>query len=137
MSDERWHQLRTIFVGIAGVLAVGVLDWVTGYEIRIFPLYFLPVAYVARTQWRDAVVVIALLSAASSEQAVHALERVRTRIMEAMERRGWPARASVGAAAYDVAPPDVTAPLKAADALMYRAKSAGKNRIHIEVMTTS
>jgi diguanylate cyclase (GGDEF)-like protein len=34
----------------AAVLAVtitGYVDWVTGYEIRVFPLYFLPVALVA------------------------------------------------------------------------------------------
>ncbi len=38
-----------LFVGIAGVVLTGVVDYFTGFEVRLFPLYFLPIAFVA---WR-------------------------------------------------------------------------------------
>jgi len=36
-------------VGIGGVIFTGVIDHITGYDVRLFPLYFLPIAFIA---WR-------------------------------------------------------------------------------------
>ena len=42
----------TLFLGIAGVIFTGLIDHATGYEVRIFPFYFLPIALVAwRLSW--------------------------------------------------------------------------------------
>jgi diguanylate cyclase (GGDEF)-like protein len=56
-------KLATFAVGVVGVAVTGVLDYVTGYEVRLFPLYFLPVAYIA---WRMSQVSVLALSALSA-----------------------------------------------------------------------
>lgn len=48
--------------GVAGVGLVGGIDYVTGSEVRVFPLYFLPVALVAWRISRTAAVLLSLLS---------------------------------------------------------------------------
>lgn len=58
-----------------------------------------------------------------------AADRVRSRVECAMAARGWAVTASVGATTFHTAPKDVDEALAVADALMYAAKSAGKNRI--------
>jgi len=261
-------------LGILGVAVTGGLDWVTGYEVRIFPLYFLPVAYVAWNLSRPSAIGIACLSTAAwalsnslagreyssswiwpvniltqlvafatvsvlvtelrrslrlerelsrtdaltgllnarafreqgellfaiarrtkrpltlayldldgfkqinderghqqGDQALLAvaetlkadvrksdliarvggdefalvlpetgadgarttLERVRARIATRMQQSGWPATVSVGALAYPEGPPDLDEAIQDADALMYRAKEAGKDRVHVEL----
>lgn len=55
----------TLFLGLVGVAAVGGLDYVTGFELRLFPLYFLPITYVAWRGTRRWTAVAALLSAAA------------------------------------------------------------------------
>jgi diguanylate cyclase (GGDEF)-like protein len=47
-----------------GIAAIGWLDYVTGYGLRMFPLYFAPVAYASAARGRNAGVVLAGLSAA-------------------------------------------------------------------------
>jgi PleD family two-component response regulator len=46
-----------------------------------------------------------------------------------MKALGCPVTASIGAASFRLAPLDADAALAQADALMYAAKAAGKNRI--------
>jgi diguanylate cyclase (GGDEF)-like protein len=40
---------RAIAAGLAAVAIIGALDYVSGHELRLFPLYFLPIGHVA---WR-------------------------------------------------------------------------------------
>lgn len=37
----------SLLISVSGTLAVGFIDYLTGIEIRVFPLYFLPLAYSA------------------------------------------------------------------------------------------
>ncbi len=55
-------------------------------------------------------------------------DRVRSNVEQAMVSRGWAVTASVGATTFHTAPEDVDEALTVADALMYGAKTAGKNR---------
>ena len=47
---------------VAGVAVTGLFDYVTGYEVRVFPIYFLPVALAAWKLSRRAALAIAALS---------------------------------------------------------------------------
>ncbi len=59
------HKATTFAVAIIGVVVIGVVDYVTGYEIRVFPLYFLPVALVAARISRTSAVLLSGLGAAA------------------------------------------------------------------------
>ncbi|MBE9604894.1 sensor domain-containing diguanylate cyclase [Acetobacteraceae bacterium H6797] len=56
-------------------------------------------------------------------------ERLRQTLISAMEAKGWAVTASIGAATFHAPPSSVDEALTAADALMYGAKAAGKNRV--------
>jgi diguanylate cyclase (GGDEF)-like protein len=56
-------------------------------------------------------------------------ERVRGEIAAGMAAHGWAVTASVGAVSFRASPGSVNNALQAADAAMYRAKAAGKNRV--------
>jgi diguanylate cyclase (GGDEF)-like protein len=60
---------------------------------------------------------------------VAAGHRFRAELKNRMQAHGWQVTASIGAAWFRRVPPSIDAALSAADALMYRAKAAGKNRI--------
>lgn len=62
------------------------------------------------------------------------LERVRAAVAATMRADGDPCTASIGAAAYVRAPGAVEEAIAGADAVMYRAKLAGKDRVHVEVI---
>jgi diguanylate cyclase (GGDEF)-like protein/PAS domain S-box-containing protein len=69
----------------------------------------------------------------TSEQETHALaERIRIEVEGSMYASGWPVTVSVGAAWFSSLPDSAEATLNLADALMYRAKAAGKNRTAFE-----
>ena len=53
----------TVAAGLAGTAAIGLLDYVTGPEVRLFPLYVLPIALVAWRRPRWEVVAHSVLSA--------------------------------------------------------------------------
>lgn len=60
----------TVFLlGALAVGAIGVVDWATGVELRIFPLYFVPVSVVCWRVGRRAGVSFAVLSAIAWELA--------------------------------------------------------------------
>lgn len=63
MTNTFHNRKLSVLAGFAGVTVVGFLDYVTGYEVRIFPLYFLPVAFVAWTSSRAWVLVACVFSA--------------------------------------------------------------------------
>lgn len=41
------RKLAVLAASTGAVMAIGVVDWQTGVALRVFPLYFLPVAYTA------------------------------------------------------------------------------------------
>ena len=59
------HRAVTMLGCVVGVVALGLLDYATGYELRFSPLYYLPVSLAAWRLGRAAAVAIATLSAAS------------------------------------------------------------------------
>jgi diguanylate cyclase (GGDEF)-like protein len=59
--------------------------------------------------------------------ANRALETLRARAAA----EGWAVGASIGVAVFSVRPPDATAALRTADALMYAVKRSGKGRVHV------
>ncbi len=66
------------------------------------------------------------------EAARTSLERVRNHVTTRMQQNTWPVTVSVGAVTYARAPTSLDNAIHDADAVMYRAKSAGKNRVTIE-----
>jgi len=59
---------RPVFVWIAGILGValiGGIDYVTGTELRVFPLYYGPISLVAWHRGRSGAMIVAALSALS------------------------------------------------------------------------
>lgn len=57
------RALASLGLGLVGIALTGVVDWATGYEVRVFPLYFLPVALASRSVLRRGVVALSLASA--------------------------------------------------------------------------
>jgi diguanylate cyclase (GGDEF)-like protein len=52
-------------LAVLGIAAVGVFDWATGTDVRVFPLYFLPLALAARRLGRTGAVWMSLLATAT------------------------------------------------------------------------
>ena len=71
----------------------------------------------------------AMLLAGGETDAITVAERVRAEVGAHMDARGWPVTASIGVAWFPNPPDSADAALAAADALMYGAKTAGKDRI--------
>ncbi|MFT3915997.1 MAG: GGDEF domain-containing protein [Anaeromyxobacteraceae bacterium] len=65
------------------------------------------------------------------------LEALRASIAEAMKVRGHAVTASVGAVAFAEAPPSVEGLVREADAVMYEAKRAGKDRVVVRERTAT
>lgn len=74
-----------------------------------------------------------LMPETGAEAASVALEKVREALKRLAEREGLPVTLSVGVVEFARFPRDVDAVLHVADELMYRAKSEGKDRIHVLV----
>ena len=64
--------------------------------------------------------------------AIFAAE-LRARLMEAMEKHGWPVTFSIGVATFHTTPESLDELIDKADALMYLVKQGGKNAIRQEV----
>ena len=60
-------------------------------------------------------------------------QRLAENIVGAAQKRAWPVTCSMGCVTFESAPPSVEEMTRAADAAMYRAKHAGKNRIETQV----
>jgi diguanylate cyclase (GGDEF)-like protein len=78
---------------------------------------------------------VILLSEADVTGARVVSEKVRARLSEAFEARGWPVTASLGAATCVAAPITLDELLAQADQLTYQSKAAGKNRITYATIT--
>ena len=74
-----------------------------------------------------------LLPEADSAEATVALERLRALLSTQFASLTVPITCSLGAVAFAQAPGTMQEMISAADARMYLAKAAGKNRLHIEV----
>ncbi len=66
--------------------------------------------------------------------AVASLTKLREALLRQAARRGWPVTFSIGAATFFQAPADVDVMIRRVDALMYRVKRGGKNRVEHEVV---
>jgi len=73
-----------------------------------------------------------LLPEIDDEAAEMVVNRVREALMRAMREKGWQVTFSIGVASYKEPPSSVDDMLKKVDALMYSAKSSGKNMIKSE-----
>ncbi|HEX2880428.1 MAG TPA: GGDEF domain-containing protein [Polyangiaceae bacterium] len=74
------------------------------------------------------------LMGAGPDPARTSLERLREMVSMAMREQAWPITASVGALVFLQAPESTERSLQEADALMYRAKASGKNRLHLQIV---
>lgn len=79
---------------------------------------------------------IVLLAETDKPEAESALEKLRTRIFESPAFIDNDVTVSIGAASYNLAPPDVTEMIRAADKVMYRVKAAGKNSVIVQDMNS-
>jgi diguanylate cyclase (GGDEF)-like protein len=64
VTEAIGKKLTIFLAGVLGVLLTGVADYVTGYEVRLFPLYFLPIAFVAWRLSRPYTLALSVLSSA-------------------------------------------------------------------------
>jgi diguanylate cyclase (GGDEF)-like protein len=76
---------------------------------------------------------VVLLAEADAGEAAVAVERVRVRVSERLTPSLVPVTCSIGVVAFKSAPATVAEMIPAADARMYLAKAAGKDRVHLEV----
>ena len=65
MNDLPVRRLLSLTSAVVGVAVIGVVDFATGFEVRLFPLYFLPVAFVAWRLSRTSAVAVSFVSAAT------------------------------------------------------------------------
>ncbi len=75
-----------------------------------------------------------MLPDTGADAARTSLERVSALLASSMRGNGWPITVSIGAVFFVCAPATLERAVSGADALMYRAKKTGKNRVHIEVV---
>lgn len=76
---------------------------------------------------------VILLPDTSEEAAKALLERIVNAIATEMAAQEWPTTASIGAHVFLTPPETLSIAIQKADAVMYRAKNAGRNRVLIEV----
>jgi diguanylate cyclase (GGDEF)-like protein len=74
-----------------------------------------------------------LLAEAEPDEATRALERLRLLLSARLKATSVPVTCSMGAIAYREAPDTMETMVRDADALMYLAKAAGKNCLHLRV----
>ena len=77
---------------------------------------------------------VLLMPETDPERARQACERLRTLIAERFRADPSPVTASVGGLAFLTVPENVDAMIHLADARMYAAKAAGRNRVDVDVM---
>ena len=73
-----------------------------------------------------------LLPETDRAAATQVVERFRAELSEAMAAAGWPVTASIGVVTIAEAPAEVDQAFARVDALMYRAKQGGKDRVVFE-----
>jgi diguanylate cyclase (GGDEF)-like protein len=76
---------------------------------------------------------VVLLPEVGAQDAAVALERLRKTLSETVVSGGAPVTSSIGAVTFTTMPDTLDDMVRAADASMYAAKAAGKNRLRLEV----
>jgi len=71
----------------------------------------------------------AIMPGMTAQDAQTRLESLRDKIREAMGQRRWPVTLSIGAASFAVVEGGIESMVSAADAAMYEAKAAGRDRL--------
>lgn len=74
-----------------------------------------------------------LLPEADEQAARAATAKIQACLLDAMRKNQWPVTFSVGVLTCEVPPPTVEKMIELADALMYQAKSSGKNTVRYGV----
>jgi diguanylate cyclase (GGDEF)-like protein len=74
-----------------------------------------------------------LLPETGKEGAEIVVNRLREKMLAAVQARGWPVTCSIGCVTFEAAPESVEAMLKETDAAMYISKKTGKNKIEMAV----
>jgi diguanylate cyclase (GGDEF)-like protein len=74
-----------------------------------------------------------LLPETGEEAGATFATELRSRLMESMEKHGWPVTFSIGVATFHTTPETLDELIAKADALMYLVKQGGKNAIRQEV----
>ena len=72
---------------------------------------------------------VLLLPNMKADAAAGYVEKLRHRLLDAMQVNGWPVTFSIGVASYRVTPQDLDGLLKQADALMYEVKRSSRDRV--------
>jgi diguanylate cyclase (GGDEF)-like protein len=78
---------------------------------------------------------VLLLPHTGEDGARALLDRVRAKIAEVMQEAPVPVTVSIGAVAYSTPPAEILEIVRRADALMYRTKASGKDRVELTVAT--
>jgi hypothetical protein len=60
---KHWHGWMWISLSVLGVIFLGFIDWITGYDLNFFVFYFLPVSLAAWFVGQGASVSLSILSA--------------------------------------------------------------------------
>jgi len=74
-----------------------------------------------------------LLPRSTSEQTRVVIDKMRLKLLEAMQRHHWNVTFSIGAVTYVEPPASVDEMIRRADALMYEVKTSGKNTVKMEI----
>lgn len=74
-----------------------------------------------------------LLPETTSAGAQRVFETLRQTLLKRVSEQGWPIGFSIGVAFFQEAPASVEEAIKFADALMYRVKKGGKNRLVFDI----
>ena len=74
-----------------------------------------------------------ILPETSATGAAMVAQRLSENIVRAAREHHWPVTCSMGCVTFENAPPTIHEMTRAADAAMYRAKHAGKNRIETQI----
>lgn len=76
----------------------------------------------------------AVLMPETGDQIIpNAIQRLHTRLVDALRKKGWPVTLSMGAAIYLHPPGSAEELIKSADRLMLQAKSEGKNTVRYKI----
>jgi diguanylate cyclase (GGDEF)-like protein len=74
-----------------------------------------------------------LLPETTAAGAQRVFETLRQTLLKRVSEQGWPIGFSIGVAFFQEAPASVEEAIKFADALMYRVKKGGKNRLVFDI----
>jgi diguanylate cyclase (GGDEF)-like protein len=75
---------------------------------------------------------VVLLPETTHSGAATVFENIREALLKKADRQSWPIGVSIGVAVFMTTPSNVNEAIRLADALMYRVKKSGKNRMLIE-----